>query len=192
MNPRRLYGPSVLGAVGTGGLAFLAATRAWASTTVKADGVPSAAVEISGSDAVPLVSALALVIVASALAVLAASVRVRRAVGAFIVIVAIAGLVMVLTAEGAVSRAVDKAVQDSPAFIGTNSPEVVNHSAWLQVTAFAFLLAALIGAAITRYAGEWPTMGRKYDAPKAHATTGEISTEADIWKALDDGKDPTQ
>jgi uncharacterized membrane protein (TIGR02234 family) len=192
VNPRRLYAPSVLGALATGGLAFFAASRTWASTTVEATGVPTAAVDVSGSDAVALVPALALVIVAAALAVLAASVRVRRAVGILIILVAVIAIVVILRAAGDVDKAVDAAVRDSPAFIGTNAPDAVSHTVWRWITALAFLLSALIGVVITRFGALWPTMGRKYDAPKAHTAVQEVESDADIWKALDDGRDPTQ
>ncbi|MGZ5389081.1 MAG: Trp biosynthesis-associated membrane protein [Aeromicrobium sp.] len=192
MNPRRLYGPSVLGALATGGLAFFAASRTWASTTVEATGVPTAAIDVSGSDAVALVPALALVIVAAALAVLAASVRVRRAVGMLITLVAVIAIVVILRAAGDIDKTVDAAVRDSPAFIGTNDPDAVSHTVWRWITAVAFLLSALIGVVITRFGALWPTMGRKYDAPKAHTAAQEVESDADIWKALDDGRDPTQ
>lgn len=192
MNPRRLYGPSVLGAMATGGIAFFAASRTWAHTTVEAGGVPTAAVDVSGTDAVPLVPALALVIVAAALAVLAASVRVRRVVGLLIVAVAVIGVVVILRAAGDIDKAVDAAVRDSPAFIGTNTPDAVSHSVWRWIAAVAFVLSALVGVVITRFGALWPTMGRKYDAPKAHSSPIKVETEADIWKALDEGTDPTQ
>lgn len=192
VNPRRLYGPSVLGAMATGGLTLLASSRTWAHTKVEASGVPTASIDVSGSDAVALVPALALVIVAAALAVLAASLRIRRVVGMLIVVVAVIGIVVVLRAGGSLESAVDTAVKDSPAFIGSNAPDAVAHSAWRWVAAVGFVLSALVGAVIIRFAGAWPTMGRKYDAPKAHTPKEEIESEADIWKALDDGKDPTQ
>jgi uncharacterized membrane protein (TIGR02234 family) len=192
VNPRRLYGPSVLGAMATGGLAFFAASRTWAQTSVEASGVPTAAVKVSGSDAVALVPALALVIVTAALAVLAASVRVRRAVGLLIVVVAVIGVVVILRAAGDIDNAVDAAVHDSPAFIGTNAPAAVSHSAWRWVAAVAFVLSALVGVVVIRFGALWPTMGRKYDAPKAHTAPKAVETEADIWKALDEGDDPTQ
>lgn len=192
MNPGRLYGPSVLGALATGGLAFFAASRTWAHTSVEASGVPTAPVDVSGADAVALVPALALVIVAAALAVLAASVRVRRAVGLLIVAVALIAIVVIARAGGDIDKAVQAAVHDSPAFIGTNRPDVISHSVWRWITAAAFFLSALVGVVITRFGVLWPTMGRKYDAPKAHAATEEAESEADIWKALDDGRDPTQ
>lgn len=192
MNPRRLYGPSVLGAMATGGLAFFAASRTWAHTSVQASGVPTAPVDVAGSEAVALVPALALVVVAAALAVLAASVRIRRAVGLLIVVVAVIGFVVILRAAGAIDNAVDAAVHDSPAFIGTNAPDVVSHSVWRWVAATAFVLSALVGIVIMRFGALWSTMGRKYDAPKAHTAPKEVESEADIWKALDEGTDPTQ
>jgi len=192
VNPSRLYGPSVLGALATGGLAFFAASRTWAHTSVEASGVPTARVAVPGSEAVALVPALALVIVAAALAVLAASVRVRRAVGLLIVAVAVIGVLVILRATGDIDKAVDDAVRDSPAFIGTNAPGAVSHTLWRWVTASAFVLSALVGVVITRFGALWPTMGRKYDAPKAHSVNEQADTEADIWKALDEGQDPTQ
>ncbi len=182
----------MLGALATGGLAFFAASRTWAHTTVEASGVPTAPVAVSGADAVALVPALALVIVAASLAVLAASARVRRAVGLLIIVVALIGVVVILGAESAIDKAVDSAVRDSPAFIGTNTPDAVSHSVWRWVTVAGFVLSALVGVVITRFGALWPTMGRKYDAPKAHTPTAEVETESDIWKALDDGRDPTQ
>lgn len=192
MNPRRLYGPCVLGALATGGIAFFAASRTWAHATVTANGVPSAPVKVSGTDAVGIVSALALVIVAAALAVLAASVRLRRAVGALIVLVAIIAIIVILTAGGAIDDAVASAVHDSPAFIGSNTPDDVSHGIWRWVSAAAFAAAAYVGVMIARFGGHWPTMGRKYDAPAAHTSNEAVETEADIWKALDDGRDPTE
>lgn len=192
MNPRRLYGPVVLGTLAAGGVAFFAASRTWAHATVAADGVPSAPVNVSGTDAVGIVSALALVVVAAALAVLAASARVRRGVGALVVLVSVIAIVVILTAGGAISDAVASAVHDSPAFIGTNRPDHVSHGIWRWISLIAFFGAAFVGVVIARFGGYWPTMGRKYDAPAAHAPVDTIETEADIWKALDDGRDPTQ
>ena len=192
MNPRRLYGPSVLGVLATGALAFFAASRTWAHTSVEASGVPTASVDVSGADAVALVPALALVIVATALAILAASARVRRVFGLLIVAVSLISIVVIARAGSDIDKAVQTAVHDSPAFIGTNRPEAVSDSVWRWLTAAAFVLSALVGVIITRFGALWPTMGRRYEAPRAHPVNEEVKSEADIWKALDDGRDPTQ
>lgn len=192
MNSRRLYGPSVLGSLAAGGIAFFAASRTWAHATVTADGVPSAPVNVSGADAVGLVPALALVVVTAALAVLAASAGIRRGVGVLIAVVAVVAVVVTVMAGGALDDAVASAVHDSPAFIGTNTPTVISHGPWRWIGVLAFIVAAFVGVVIARFGAQWPTMGRKYDSPAAHTPVDLAETEADIWKALDDGRDPTQ
>lgn len=192
MNSRSLYAPSVLGTLAMGGLAFLATSRTWQRATVEASGVPTDKIAITGTDAVPIVSALAVVVVASALAVLAASARLRRAIGLFITGIAVAGLLLVLRAGHALTTAQDKAVHDSPAFIGTNFPDTWLGTSWSLVAAAAFIATALIGLVVAAFGGRWPTMGRKYEAPKGSAGPAPVETEADIWKALDEGRDPTK
>lgn len=195
MSARRLYGPVVLALLAVGGLAFLGATRVWAKATVEADGLLPDDVSVTGRDVTPAAAALALVVVASSLAVLAASVRVRRVVGVLVVVVSVLACVLVLTAD-VTGNAFTQAVEESTAYTGTNEPDVVAESAWRLVTAGAFVLAAVLGAVIAALAGRWPTMGRRYDAPAAHGPGDEVVAEdaspADLWKALDEGRDPTQ
>jgi cytochrome c-type biogenesis protein CcmH/NrfG len=54
------------------------------------------------------------------------------------------------------------------------------------VTLVAFVVAVVA-------APRWPAMGSKYDAPatRAEAGTAEPVTEQEMWRALDDGRDPT-
>jgi len=191
MSPRRLYAPVVLLTLAAGGAAFITAGRSWAGVDISTTGLPADAVSITGSDAQPLVPALALVVVASSLAVLAASVRVRRAVGVLIALVSLAAIVVVLTDGSALDDAVRSAVHDSPAFTGGSLPDTRDDTLWPFATLVAFVVAAGCGLLVTRYAGSWPTMGRRYEAPGARAQQ-PVETEADIWKALDEGRDPTQ
>ena len=37
----------------------------------------------------------------------------------------------------------------------------------------------------------WPAMGSRYDAPAARADAAAAPTEQDMWRALDEGRDPT-
>jgi hypothetical protein len=50
----------------------------------------------------------------------------------------------------------------------------------------ASLSAAGFGVVLAR-AQRWPEMSRRYDAP----TDQESRTDNDLWKALDEGRDPT-
>lgn len=191
MNVRRLYAPVVLGTLAGGGLAFFASSRTWAHARVATEGLPPDKISVTGATAEPIVSALALVAVTAALAVLASSPRLRRAVGAFTVVVAVAGIVIVLAGGSSVDNAVRKAVKASPAFTGSNLPPT-HHTIWLAVTIAAFLLVAGLGAVTTRFGPVWPTMGSRYDAPGALPEGGVPLTDTDMWKAFDEGRDPTQ
>jgi uncharacterized membrane protein (TIGR02234 family) len=191
VNVRRLYAPVVLATLAAGGLAFFTASRTWAHARIAAEGLPPDTVKVSGSDGQPIISALALVAVTAALAVLASSPRVRRGVGVFTVAVAVAGIVLVLLGGSSIDDEMAKAVKASPAFTGANSP-ATHHTLWPAVTVVAFLLVAGLGAITARFGPAWPTMGRRYEAPMARPADTTPQTDADMWKALDEGRDPTQ
>jgi uncharacterized membrane protein (TIGR02234 family) len=191
VTPRRLYAPVVLATLAAGGLAFVAAGRTWAHADVKAQGLASATVSVSGTDAQPLVSALAVVVVASALAVLAAGPRMRRVVGVLTIVVSVAAAVLVpRSGSSTLHDAVRSAAEKSPAYTGPSSLGDVSYASWDLLTIAAFVVAVVLGAAMVRFAGQWPTMSSRYDAPAARRAAPAAS-EADMWKAMDRGDDPT-
>ncbi len=189
MTSRRLYAPVVLTLLACGGLAFFAASRTWVEARVRAEGLPPDPVAVSGTDAQPLVPALALVVITGALAVLAASVRVRWVVGVLIFMVGLGAAILVATGGPALDGAFDDAVQSSTAFTGENAPDARHVVIWPVLAAAAFVLAGLLGLVVVRLAGRWPTMGSRYESP---AGKTDIRTEDDIWAALDEGRDPTE
>ena len=191
MNPHRLYAPVVLGTLAAGGLSFFAASRTWAHLRIATDGLPSDSVDVTGADAQPLVSALALVVVTAALAVLAASPRLRRVVGGFTVVVALIAAALVLLGGSSLDHAVGHAVEASPAFTGTGDHDFTT-SAWKYVTALGFVLAAFLGGVTARFGAMWPTMSSRYDAPAARPSVTAPESDAEMWKALDEGRDPTE
>jgi uncharacterized membrane protein (TIGR02234 family) len=187
---RRLYAPVVLTLLACGGLAFFAASRTWVEATVRAEGLPPDPVVVSGTDAQPLVPALALVVVTGALAVLAASVRVRWVVGVLIFMVGLGAAILVATGGPALDGALDDAVRRSTAFTGDNTPDARHVVVWPVLAGAAFVAAALLGLVVVRLAGAWPTMGSRYESPTGK--TDDTRTEDDIWSALDEGRDPTE
>lgn len=188
---RRLYAPAVLGTLAAGGLAFVALGRTWARARVAADGLPSDVVMVSGSDAHPLASALALVVVTAAIAVLATGRRVRRGVGALVIAASVGAIVAMIDGRSALDSTLSDAVTASPAFTGGGSVLRTNTS-WDLVAIAAFAVAAVLGAIVVAFASRWPTMSERYDAPSASPAPVAPETEADLWKALDEGRDPTQ
>jgi uncharacterized membrane protein (TIGR02234 family) len=191
VTPRRLYAPVVLTTLAVGGVAFFAAGRTWAETEVQAEGLAAATVSVSGSDAQPLVSALALVVVTTALAILAAGPRLRRVIGALTMLVAVAGILAVpRSGGGRLTDALTSAAEASPAYTGPDSIGDISYEPWYLVTIAAFVVALLLGAVTFRLGPRWPTMSTRYDAPTSRPQK-EIRTDTDLWKAMDDGQDPT-
>ena len=190
MSPRRLYAPAVLGLVLAGGGVFATLTRTWGETVVRAEGLPEDQIAVTGAEAMPVISALGIVLLASGLAVLAGSRRVRQVLGVLVALVAAGCLVWVVAGSGdAVSSALTTAVRESASFTGDNAPGDVTVSPWSWATAAALALALACGVVTARFAGAWPTMSSRYESPAARASTED---ETDMWKAFDDGRDPTE
>lgn len=193
MNARRLYGPVVLATLATGGLGFWAASRPWATTVLSSEGLAPTDLNVSGTDAEPLVSALAVVVIAAALALLAAGPRLRKVVGVLTILVGVLGIVVAPRPGAAgIRSAVTKAAEASAAYTGPESIGDISSTFWYFVSVLAFVLAVLLGVAILRWSGAWPTMSSRYDAPGARPKPAEKISDADMWKAMDEGNDPTQ
>lgn len=193
MTPRRLYGPVVLAMLAAGGLGFFAASRTWATATLTSDGLPPTDLSVSGSDAQPLVGALAVIVITAALAILAAGPRLRRCVGVLTIAVAVLGIVVAPRPGGsALRRAVMSAAEESPAFTGAESVGAISSTPWYFVAVAACVVAFVLGAITLRWAPAWPTMSSRYDAPSARAARPSTISDADMWKAMDEGHDPTE
>lgn len=189
-DPRRWYGPVVLALLVAGGVAFLAAGRPWVTAAIGDGEGPGASFELTGSDVAPAAGALGVVIVAAALAVLASGGWFRRVIGLVIVAMAVAGGWATFTDPG---DAIDRTVAESVTF-STGEPVASDGTIWPWVALGAFVVAGLLGLAVTRYGAAWPTMGRRYEAPGAgRSDEADVpeQTEADLWKSLDHGIDPT-
>ena len=191
---------SVLGA----SVALLAAGRTWAHGEVPFQRV-MLQVSATGSQTTGVPSALALVGLASAVAVFAVRGFGRRLLGALLAIAG-AGVVEVCvtaaTGDAALNRRASAAVG-----LSTATAVHVSHSFWPWAGVIGGLLLVVAGVlAITR-GRDWPGMSSRYDAPTgrrvvgpgAAATAGPgrdrpsaEQTPADVWKALDRGEDPTE
>jgi uncharacterized membrane protein (TIGR02234 family) len=191
VTPRRLYAPVVLATLAAGGLAIVAVGRTWAHAELRPQGLASATVSVSGSDAQPLVSALAVVVVAAALAILAAGPRMRRVIGALTSVVSVVAIVLVpRSGTSGLDDAVRSAAEKSPAYTGPASLGDISYASWPLLAIFAFVVAAVLGVVTIRFAGAWPTMSSRYDAPSARRPAAGAS-DTDMWKAMDRGDDPT-
>ncbi len=197
-HPRALALAVAGGLVG-GGLALLGASRPWARTDVAAEGFPRVAVQVLGTEAVPVVGAAALVAVTGFLALLPTSGPLRRSIAALVVLAAGGVLIGTLSAGPAVSDALDGELLATASTQGSDVPALAASAErtwwrWLCLAGGALCLAA--GSWSVLRGHTWAVMGSRYDAPAADPgrsarTTGERTEDVDLWRALDDGRDPT-
>ncbi len=185
------------------------AARPWVSAQADVPGLPTVSATVAGADLVPAVGALGVVLLAAFGAVIATGGRVRRAVGALIVVISLV-VVVVSTAPG------DSAsqIEDGLAAKGWPGGPYDSHIVWWRwLVLIGAVGCGLAGASVVSRGGRWATMGARYDAPSSHrqdapgsareeapgsmrpdgpaAQAGELS-ESDAWKAIDSGRDPTQ
>ena len=190
MTSRRLYAPVVLTLLAAGGLAYFAASRTWASTTIKTAGMPTDSVRVTGADAYPLVSALSLVVIAAAVGVVAAGPRIRQWIGALTFLVALTAAWVMLDGNHALETAIGEATQESSSYTDASLLGGDHRTGWDVVTLLGLGLSAALGVAVSSMARAWPTMGSRYESPGGQAV--DVRTEDDLWAALDEGRDPTE
>lgn len=198
---RRLYGIVVVVGIVAGALMAWAASRTWASVEVAPAGMTVDEVEVTGSTSVPLVGAMAFVVMAGSVAVVASGGWLRRAVGVVIALAAAIAFVAGVLAGSAIDDAVRDAVAASTSMTGGAAQEselvsAADHSLWRWAAVAASLVGVAVGGLVVAYAPRWPRMGKRYDAPGARPARDDSTPPADrdvadLWKALDEGDDPT-
>jgi len=155
---------AVAGCVVGAGLALFAASRTWATvTTLRPAPLPPLHEVKTGAALLPWLTALGLVALAGAGALLATRGPVRAAVG----------VLLVLCGLGLVAGA------------AAHFP-----AGWPFVTALGGLVVAVAGVVALARGRGWPGMGARYDRPARARGAAETATQ--MWDALDRGDDPTR
>lgn len=179
----RSFAPTVLLGLGGATLAAVAAAQEWATARGTATGVPVSG-SATGAESSPQALALALVALAGWGVVLVLRGRVRIVV-AVVGLVASAGvLATVATGSGDARSAAREAVTASGATSAVLSAAVTG---WYWAAGVGALLSLLAFAVAAVRAARWPAMGARYDAPTAPTPV----QDRDLWRALDEGRDPT-
>jgi uncharacterized membrane protein (TIGR02234 family) len=185
----RSFGPTVLLGLGGAALAAVAGSRDWSRASGTSGGVDVAAA-VKGSDAAPLVLALALVALAAWGVVLVVRTRARQVVAVLGALAAAGALAATVVAVG---EARDDAVAALLAKGAAEAATSASLTGWCFAAAAGALLA-LAGFVVTVVAAPgWPQMGTRYDAPSARADAepDRPASEQELWRALDDGRDPS-
>ena len=181
---RRSYAVTVLAGLAGAGLTAVAGARDWATTHGSAAGIKVEA-SVTGAEAQPLVAALGLVALTAWGVVLVSRGRVRRLVSVVGLLASAGALVGVVLGF---SAAKDDSVAAAVAKGATGDTFSTALSAWYYLAGLGALLATIAFVVAVARAPRWPAMGSKYDAPSARTSP---ATDEDMWRALDEGRDPT-
>lgn len=195
---RRTFAPTVVLGLAAAGLTTVAGNQTWATATSRSNGDRADAAQ--GADVAPLVLPLGLVALAAWGAVLVLRRRGRRVV---------AGIGVAATLGAAVSAATNAGRGGAVArdLLGDPSGATTAASGWPWVA----LASAMAGVACFllawRAAPGWPEMSSRYDTPTGSTATGgtdgtgtggtgregsaPVPSDRDLWRALDEGHDPT-
>ncbi|MGW1071728.1 TIGR02234 family membrane protein [Streptomyces sp. NPDC002537] len=192
---RRSVGAALLSGAAGAALVLLAGGRTWAEGTAAADIAQSAVSKtVSGQDVSGLPGALAVVGLATLVAVFAVR-GVWRTVVAAVLALCGAGVV-----AGALAGADDTSALEEKAAKaqGLTSAAVghVTHTPWPWVALAGGVLLFLAGLLALRYGKHWPAMSGRYERdgtprPRRPRTATDPERPEELWKALDRGEDPT-
>ncbi len=185
---RTSFGSTVLVGLISAALATAASTRTWAEAETRD---PALRLEqAAGVDVAPVVLPLAMVALAAWGTVLVLRRWGRRAV-AVVGLLAAAGLGV--SALVSASGAADVARR---MLGGGGEVAQASTTGWPWVAAAAGLVSAAAFAVAVIWAPAWPEMSARYDAPadpgRADGAPGKAGwSQADMWRSLDAGEDPT-
>ncbi len=186
--PRLGFGPTVGLGVLTAGLSVVASTKPWLDLSDTGAVAPVAVLQ-GLTDAPPLAAALSLVLLAGWGALLVTRGRIRRAVAGLTVLAAL-GLVGI-----AINFAISAGADAKLALEDLGAGDVdTTLGPWFWIAILSALASTVVGLVAVRSSPNWPEMSRRYDAPGgAETASGEtdLTSTIDVWKAMDQGKDPT-
>lgn len=184
----RTFLPALALGLGGAALGAIGAGQEWATASATAPGPREVAA--SGSEVAPIALPLALVALACWGAVLVLRTVGRRVVSALGAAASVGGVVAVLATVRDAGTVAGELVTDAETV-------TMSTTAWPWVAAVGLSASAVTFAvALVRCPG-WPQMSRRYDRTPATAPGAREAQEAttdeprDLWRALDDGHDPT-
>lgn len=193
--PSSTFGRTVLLGVVSGALAAVACAKPWAHlTSAAARGIPADEPGLHSAGEVPLALSVTLVALAAWGALLVTRAGLRRAFAYVGALASAVGLVVTVvswwTARQAVRHALSTALA-LPQATADRTRVSIDGWYWVALLAELVLLASFVIAC--REVAGWPTMGSRYDAPATAAARAREHpvTQQELWKALDQGQDPT-
>ncbi|HRW00328.1 MAG TPA: Trp biosynthesis-associated membrane protein [Tetrasphaera sp.] len=196
MSRMRWTGPRVVVPVAllAAGLAAISGRRVWLTGRVEDAVVGSSTVTGTGTQVVPGLVALALVLAAAVLAAATAGAVMRRLALVLGAVAGIALAVLAVRASSSGASLLGGLAAEASSRTGTIPVTGVSVGSWPWLVAAAAMAGATACLAGLAGASQWRGLSQRYDAPAAEPASavprGQRTTSA--WNDLDDGVDPTQ
>jgi len=188
--PRSGFGPVVLLGLSSATLVAVAGNKAWVQPEGDAATALSTLTVTTDVGEVPLAGGLALVILACWGVVLVTRRRVRRAIAALGGIAAVALLVVVAVGRATAARSLSEDLVS----LGIDDAEIA-YTGWWWAALVGAVLSLVATVLAVRLVPGWPEMGSRYDAPGEDGVTASLPVDEqsslDLWRAMDEGRDPT-
>ncbi len=188
---RRSFAPVVaVGLVG-GGLAAYAGSRPWFVDPAADGPTPDPLAVIAEAGTSPLATPIALVLLAGWGVVLVSRGMFRRGVAGLTLLAAGSFAATLVVGFLALPDDVAAAVRESSARFDDVGGSAVGP--WFWVAVLGGLMSVAAAALAVAWCPQWPEMGSRYDAPGADRDEPlpEDRTSLDLWKSMDEGRDPT-
>jgi len=187
---RRTFGPVVLLGVAGAGLAAIAGHERWISAQSCGRGATANLANGTDVGQAPVAGAVALVVLAAWGVLLVTRGPVRRVVAVIGAVAAVGLAVAVALGPGpARSSVTDYLTQFNIDCSATG------FTGWYWVAVLAAVLALVPAVLAVRLVPAWPEMGTRYDAPTEKRTAEvaplEEQENLELWKAINEGRDPT-
>lgn len=200
---RASFGPVILLGLAAGALSAVSAGKAQVRID-EADldslqlGAATIEMATDGTAGVPLAQALALVALASWGVLLVTRGVVRRLVA---LLAAVSSVGVLVSGIVGLIRLHEDYAADTVEKLGlpgsAGAAFGVETTGWFWALMVGAALSVAAGVLAVRLTPFWPEMGSRYDAPasgagaKPAATPAEEQSNLDLWKQLDEGRDPT-
>lgn len=196
---RRAAAPVLVGGIAAAALTAVATAQPLARADDVPAGLPLAAAPPAE---LPLASALSLVVLAAWGVALVTRRHVRRAV---LVLGLVAGLGVLAALATGIGSLPDEV---RAAYAGTGLSVEVGLTAWFPAAVGASSATVVALVLAVRLCPAWPEMGARYDAPATARASDRVgpggaarpagrgddgdARDLDTWRALDEGRDPTE
>ena len=181
-SPRGRFGPTVAAGLAAAALTSVASAKPW----FRLDLPTRLAIgpESGRQGDMPLALALSLVVLAGWGALLVSRGRLRRICASIALLAALGVVVCVAVAP----TVIPDSLRTSAAVAGSAD---ASPTGWYLTAAASGVLSLCALVVAWRSAPHWPTMSSRYDAPTPATSAATASEPTQLWKALDEGVDPT-